>query len=236
MSDENVQSNKLQIMGKLTASLLHEIRNPLSAIKLGIAHLKMLEEELPEEANETIQASSEALDRIQELVENVLDFSRRGINNIVPCSINRITENSIQIVNGSAIKSKINISKNFDETLPEILVEKNKVLQVFINLLSNAIEAIENEKKGGNIFVSTFMEHETGKVVWSIADDGTGISETDKEKIFNDFFTLKKTGTGLGLSVCKNILNDYKSDLCFESEKGKGTTFYVKFNNNLIKG
>jgi signal transduction histidine kinase len=236
MNSENIQNNKLQLLGKMTAGLLHEIRNPLSAIKLGLAHLIMIEDELPSEANETVKASTQALERIQDLVDNVLDFSRKTAVKELECSINEITKYSITLLHGLAFKNKICIQSSLDETLPYLVIDKNKLLQVFINLISNAIEAFEasTSKQKKFINISTFRNGDD--IVWQIKDNGAGICDADKDKIFNDFFTKKNKGTGLGLSVCNSILNDYKSQLLFDSELGKGTTFSIIFNSGLVKG
>ena len=236
MNSENIQNNKLQLLGKMTAGLLHEIRNPLSAIKLGLAHLIMIEDELPGEANETVKASTQALERIQDLVDNVLDFSRKTAVKELECSINEITKYSITLLHGMAFKNKICIQSSLDDTLPYLVMDKNKLLQVFINLISNAIEAFEasTSKQKRFIDISTFRNG--NNIVWQIKDNGVGICDADKDKIFNDFFTKKNKGTGLGLSVCNSILQDYNSQLLFESELGKGTTFSIIFDLCLVKG
>ncbi|MDP4116503.1 MAG: HAMP domain-containing sensor histidine kinase [Bacteroidota bacterium] len=236
MSSENIQNNKLQLLGKMTAGLLHEIRNPLSAIKLGLAHLIMIEDELPSEANETVKSSTQALERIQDLVDNVLDFSRKTAGKEQECSINEITKYSITLLHGLAFRNKILIQSSLEDNLPNLIVDKNKLLQVFINLISNAIEAfdISSTKQKKCITISTFRNKED--IVWQIKDNGIGICDSDKDKIFNDFFTKKHKGTGLGLSVCNSIIRDYNSQLLFDSELGEGTTFSVIFNSCLVKG
>lgn len=236
MNSENIQNNKLQLLGKMTAGLLHEIRNPLSAIKLGLAHLIMIEDELPSEANETVKASTQALERIQDLVDNVLDFSRKTAVKELECSINEITKYSITLLHGLAFKNKICIQSSLDDTLPNLIIDKNKLLQVFINLISNAIEAFETSATKQKKFIDISTFRNGNDIVWQIRDNGVGICDTDKDKIFNDFFTKKNKGTGLGLSVCNSILNDYKSQLLFDSELGKGTTFSIIFNSGLVKG
>lgn len=235
MDSENIQNNKLQLIGKMTASLLHEIRNPLSAIKLGLAHLMMIADELPVEANETVKSSTQALERIQDLVDNVLSFSRKSTSQELECDINEITKYSIRLLNGLAFKNKITIKCKLKDELPRLIIDKNKVLQVFINLISNAIESFElrsgTSKK--TIEICTLMRG--AEVVWIIKDNGCGISDKDKDKIFKDFFTKKNKGTGLGLSVCNSIINECNSKLLFSSEIGKGTEFSVVFNSSTIK-
>lgn len=228
---DNVQDNKLQLMGKLTASLLHEIRNPLSVIKLNLDFLKMIEKDLPSEAIESVDVCSDAFLRINYLIDNVLTFARKNSNYNNECSINEITRNALDIMLPNAIKKNVYIKLSLDDKLPLGYYDKSKLLQVFLNLISNAIESCEN---GGNITIKTYLQ-DADFVFWEIDDTGVGISDEDKDKIFQDFFTSKEKGTGLGLSVCKMLLLEYQADLYFESILGIGTKFFIKFNPNLMQ-
>ena len=231
MTSENAQENKLQILGKLTASLIHEIRNPLSAIKLNLDYLKMIENELPTEASESVKFSLDALSRIQYLVDNILSFTRKNFNGVNLCSINEITQNAISIMKYEAERKNVKIEFEPDETIAKAEFDKSRLLQVFLNLITNAIESCIN---GGNIFIKTYKKL-PDSFIWEITDTGVGICEEDKVKIFNDFYTSKEKGTGLGLSVCKMILQEYNAEIDFESTLGKGTKFILKFNSNLLQ-
>jgi signal transduction histidine kinase len=231
MTSENAQENKLQILGKLTASLIHEIRNPLSAIKLNLDYLKMIENELPTEAIESVEFSLDALSRIQYLVDNVLSFSRKSLNGVKQCSINEITRNAISIMKYEAERKNVKIEFEPDETIAKSEFDKSRLLQVFLNLITNAIESCIN---GGYILIKTYKKL-PDFFIWEITDTGSGICEEDKAKIFNDFYTSKEKGTGLGLSVCKMILQEYNAEIDFESTLGKGTKFILKFNSNLLQ-
>ncbi len=228
---DNVQDNKLQLMGKLTASLLHEIRNPLSAIKLNLDYLKMIEKDLPSEAIESVDVCIDAFLRIHYLIDNVLTFARKNANFNGECSINEITRNAVDIMLPNALKKNVYIKLLTDDSLPLGHYDKSKLLQVFLNLISNAIESCEN---GGNITIKTYSQ-DTDFVIWEVEDTGVGINDEDKDKIFQDFFTSKEKGTGLGLSVCKMLLLEYQADLYFESSPGIGTKFFIKFNPNLMQ-
>lgn len=230
MSFEEIQNNKLQILGKLSASLLHEIRNPLSAIKLNLDYLKMMQNELPPEAVESVLGSAEAVQRIQHLIDMLLDFLRQGNNKTSDCSLNDVTLRAIEIVQGNSNQFNINLSHSLAPGLLKLRVNKSKLLQVMINILTNAIEACE---KKGNVSVKTYFDADN-RIIWEVEDDGIGINEDDKEKIFKDFFTKKTTGTGLGLSVCRMLLAECNSELDFESKTGAGTKFFIKFNSELV--
>ncbi|HUX92325.1 MAG TPA: HAMP domain-containing sensor histidine kinase [Ignavibacteriaceae bacterium] len=229
--EDSIQDNKLQILGKLTASLLHEIRNPLSAIKMNLDYLDMIETELPTEAIESVLVCKNALSRIQYLMDNVLTFTKKNFNGARNCSINEITNNAFEIMFPAALKKNIKLLVSLDDQIPHGFYDRGKLLQVFLNLITNAIESCEN---GGEIVIKTSSQN-SDYVIWEISDTGVGINEDDKDKIFQDFYTNKEKGTGLGLSVCKMLLQEYQADLYFESTQGVGTKFFIKFNPNLMQ-
>ena len=232
LTDDNIQENKLNLVGKLTASLIHEIRNPLSAIKLNLDYLKMIESQLPEEAIESVDMCKDAFGRIQYLIDNMLTFTRRNVKNHTLCSLNEITDSAVNIMRYNAERKNVQLNVNLDEQITQNYFDKSKLLQVFLNLITNAIESCEDH---GIVSIKTYLENQD-LIIWEVVDTGVGISEEDKNRIFEDFFTSKEKGTGLGLSVCRMILNEYYTDLNFESKLGEGSRFFVKFNPNLIQG
>lgn len=234
MSDEHVLDNKLQILGKLAASLIHEIRNPLSVIKLNVDYLILMRDQLSDETNECIASCKEASDRLLFLVENFSDFSKKHNLSTDVCSINDITQIAVNIMQVNASRLNLYIESELDPSIPSIYFQKDKLLQVFLNLINNAIES---NNKTPKIYVRTYYKpSNNGKqIVWEVEDSGMGISEESKGKIFTDFYTSKKRGTGLGLSVCKSILQEYNASIEFESTEGVGTKFNVIFNPSSIR-
>lgn len=234
MSDDRIQDNKLHMLGKLTANLLHEIRNPLSAVKLNLDYLNMLKSEMNDEIRESVLSCQDAVERMEFLVNSLLDFSRKGQNGFEIGDMNQITENALEILTGVIVKRKIKLDKNLDKSLPNFYFNRNKILQVFINLIANATEAVD---ENGTIELRTYKESADDRelLIWQIADNGIGIKEENQTKIFNDFYTSKESGTGLGLSVCKNILDEHKADLNLSSEYQKGTRFKIMFDPKLLQ-
>lgn len=228
MIQDEIQNNKLQILGKLAASLAHEIRNPLSAIKLNLEFVKM--SDVNDEVKDSVNSCIDAAERIQELIETTLDFSRSSLNDSSFQSLNDVVNLAVEIMNTKARILNIAVEKHLSAELLHIHFNKNKILQVILNLLTNAFEAIERD---GIVRIKTYAEYQNSNevIVLEIEDTGSGITEEDKEKIFNDFYTNKAHGTGLGLSVCKMILDEYKAEISFDSEMGKGTRFFVRFNS-----
>jgi signal transduction histidine kinase len=233
MIDDRIQDNKLQLLGKLTASLIHEIRNPLSAIKLNLDYLKMLESELPPDANGSINDSAEAVERIQFLIESLLNFSRKKSSEIMVADVNEITKNAVSILKGELQKKNVNLALNLCREIPPVVFDSNKLLQVFLNLITNAMEACC--EKGSITINSRFDDSNKFNIIWEVIDNGAGINEENKKKIFQEFYTSKVHGTGLGLSVCKMLIEEYNAGINFESEFGNGTKFIISFDS-IIPG
>jgi len=232
MFSEINQKNKLEILGKLAASLSHELRNPLSAIKLNLDYMKMGVDELPEEMLESLESCITGVERIEYLIENILSFSRRNRNSSEKICINDVSKIAVSLSQAKASREKITISTEYLDNIVKVEFSKSNLLQVFLNLITNAIEACNGNR--GKIFIKTHSSDTTPyNVVWAITDNGMGIKDEIKEKIFGDFFTNKETGTGIGLTVCKNLLEEKDAKLEFSSEFGKGTTFRIFFKTEL---
>lgn len=229
MDSKELQNNRLQILGKLTASLIHEIRNPLSVIKLNIDYLNLIKEQVPQEVQEVFHSCNEAAKRMLFLIENFSDFSRKPQQETEICSIKEVTQIAVNVMQLNATRLNITINTDIADQLPSICFQKDKLLQVFLNLISNAIEAA-GQSNVINIMANYDKKAQSKKIIWEIEDFGTGMSEEDKKNIFHDFYTSKKKGTGLGLSVCSKLLKEYNAEITFESKLNKGTKFYLTFN------
>jgi len=235
MFDEFVFENRLHILGKITATLLHEIRNPLSVVKLSLDYLKMHRDELSDDLLESVENSSQALFRIQTLVDNLLFFSRPNTKEEKLCSVEQISNYASDIVEVEASRKKVLLIREYSTDIHVIRCDVNKLLQIFLNLLTNAVEACND---GGKVTIRAYTNQSAfggQNIVWEVEDNGVGISDEDKETIFNDFFTKKPKGTGLGLSVCKSLADELKSEINFESQLGKGSKFFLIFNANLLE-
>lgn len=226
--EDFIQNNKLALLGKLTAGLLHEIRNPLTAIKLNLDYMKMLEDELSGELAESVTSSLAAFDRVHFIIEDVLDFTRKSSNQMKLTCINSVTDRSLEILAITASKRGIRINKEYDTSIPGIVANENKILQVFLNLIGNAVDA---SKDKSNVIIRTkwYSNSDNNKILWEVEDFGCGIKPEDKQKILEGFYTSKTQGTGLGLSVCKRLLDEIEAELNFESEYTQGSKFSIIF-------
>ena len=230
-SSKDILNNKLQILGKLSASLIHEIRNPVSVIKMNLDYLKKNEKKFSQEIVESIYACSEATRRLISVVDSFSDFSKNHKKVVEYCSVNEISNIAIKILQSKASEVNLQIKTEYKPNLPTITFHKDKLLQVFLNLIGNAIEA---GNKKNFILVKTYIKkvNRENKIFWEVEDHGKGIKENQREKIFEDFYTRKNNGTGLGLGVCRKLLNEYNAEIDFKSKPGNGTNFFVKFNPN----
>lgn len=225
--EDFIQNNKLTILGKLTAGLLHEIRNPLTAIKLNLEYIKMFEDELSSEVVESVTSSLAAFERINFIITDVLDFTKKVSDTKKDVSLNSITERSLEILSVTLTKRRIKVDKNLNPSLPNISFNENKLLQIFLNLINNAVEA-SNDNDVINIYSDKYTNG-TDKIIWGVEDHGCGIKPEDKQKILEGFYTSKMQGNGIGLSICKSLLDEIGAELKFESEYGKGSKFYILF-------
>lgn len=235
MPSGDVQNNKLHLIGKLTASLIHEIRNPLSVIKLNLDLIKM-EEGLSGDVLESINHSISATTRIEYMVDSLLSFARVVTNGKESLSINSITQSAIELLVVKASKYNVKITSEPDKNTFLVYADKNKLLQVFLNLITNAIESCY-ENNGGEVVIRTHTTGSDGgrEIHWTVTDNGIGIEKDDRARIFDDFYTSKENGTGLGLSVCKMLTDEQKATINFESEVGVGTTFKIIFDENKMR-
>jgi signal transduction histidine kinase len=231
MYQDSILHNKLKLLGKLTAGLLHEIRNPLSAIKLNLDLVKYYEKEIPSEVNESVDDCIKATKRIEDLIENLLSYARRSNNEREKLSLNDVTRKAIHLVNVKASKKSILLDSHLEENIPRLFLNENKLLQVLLNMITNAIDACNNKGKVNIATYSVFV-NEKNYLIWEVTDDGIGISEEDQKKIFEDFYTSKPEGTGLGLTVCQSLINEMNASLDFVSEPGAGSKFSIKFEIN----
>jgi PAS domain S-box-containing protein len=220
-----VNSERLAATGRLAAGIAHEINNPLQAVssQLNTAKRKIAEQQSPAENLDVI---SEGIDRIRHIVRSMLDLHRAPARPDTPVSLNEIAEKVIALVGQQVQERSVKLITTLANDLPSVLGSPQELQQVVLNLVLNAIEAMPG---GGDLKIST---HATAKTVEMIVrDSGIGISEEHLPQIFEPFFTFKPTGlgTGLGLYLCKNIMDVHQGKINVESVKGKGATFTLIF-------
>ncbi|WP_261904085.1 sensor histidine kinase [Vibrio fortis] len=226
--DKLVVNEKLAALGELTAGIAHEINNPTAVI---LGNVELMKFELGEETdrvNEEIQAIMEQIDRIRNITRSLLQYSRHGgvQDEITWQHINPIVDESITLVKTGAKKKGIVYHSSLDAKT-SVEVNRNQLLQILVNLQMNAIHAMDGE---GNLTISSedWIEDDVvqGAVI-HVEDEGCGIKEEQLQRIFSPFYTTKRDGTGLGLSVSQSILSQTGGEIRVTSELGKGSRFSV---------
>jgi signal transduction histidine kinase len=225
------RADRLASLGTLTAGLAHEIRNPLVAIKT-FTHLLPERIDDQEFRDKFLQIASGEVDRISSLITELLDFARPSDPKLALESINIILDGMILLVSTEMNKRQISNIKDYDSNLPYAEIDREQIKQVFLNILLNAIEATPDK---GKITVRTRSFMKPGGepyVQIEVTDTGCGIPPDQLEEIFNPFFTTKNTGSGLGLSISSQIVQDHKGYVDVKSQLGKGSSFFINLPVN----
>jgi signal transduction histidine kinase len=242
-----VQADRLSTIGLLSAGMAHEINNPTSFVAINIQtleeNLQSITNALKPGATETeLQKAAILIDvipeilhemkngvaRIKTIVNGLKTYSHMSQNEHTKFTINDCIESALQLC-ANKLKYHVTINKEFSSRTP-IYGNMGQIEQVFINLLTNAADAIESTGKEGFLHITT--EDRGGRVVSVIRDTGPGVPESKIEQVFMPFFTTKPVGkgTGLGLSISKNIINDHKGELLLENHPDGGAVFTVILN------
>jgi two-component system NtrC family sensor kinase len=219
-----VLAERLSSLGELTAGVAHELRNPLAGIKINTQVLSR-KKDLPEMEKKLLNSTQEGIEKIQKIVDDMLHFAKPKASHFKEEEINEVVDKSLAILQAKLKKG--NISSVFEgaQGLPKLRIDIHQILQVLINLMLNAIQAMED---GGTMSVRTFLEDGDGVGI-EVRDTGLGIPKAHLKKIFDPFFTTKSEGTGLGLSISLKILENHGATIDVVSDAGKGSTFTIHF-------
>ena len=227
-----VQSEKMAAVGTLSAGLAHEVKNPLSAV-LGYAQLSKRKLDQPEILKKHLDTIESETRRCNEIIGNLMQFSRQEKGEFDEVSINEIVEKSMGIVDHQLSLKDVRIHSELASDIPKIIGNSNQLQQVLMNLAINAQQAMEPD--GGSV---DFRTHCDGDFVYvSVSDTGPGIPADVADKIFQPFFTTKAAGqgTGLGLSVTYGIIKDHKGDIRIEESDSGGARFVIQLPINLTR-
>lgn len=230
VDEQLLQSQKLAALGKLSAGLAHEINNPLAIIRQEAEWLLFLcRQSDPLDMTEAISGLRQILkqvDRSREITTNLLNFARRQQPVVQAVNLNRLVEDMVRLVAKEVEQRRITVNSQLAADLPIIHSDGPLLRQVLLNLLNNAMQAIEQD---GTITVVA-RPAEPDAVLIQIKDTGCGISQEHLPHIFDPFFTTKPQGkgTGLGLSICHGIIQRLGGTISVASEAGKGSTFTIK--------
>lgn len=227
-----LHQDKMMSLGRLAASVVHEINNPLSGV-LNYARLmqRMLERRPPDPAQaekfrEYLSLVESETDRVTEIVSNLLAFSRKSAPSFAPVNVEELVNRCALLSRHKLELAKISLSTSVQGPIPPLSGDFNQLTQCLINLILNAVDAMP---EGGELGLAAAFDPEANTVALSVADTGSGISERDLGRIFEPFYTTKKQGygVGLGLSTVFGIVESHQGQVKVESEVGRGSTFTI---------
>lgn len=213
-----VMKEKLALLGEMAATVAHEIRNPLTAIR-GFAQ-RIARKVSEERSCEYCHFIIEEVDRLNRVIKDVLDFARRLSPTLVETDLNELISNTVHLVQEELVQNNILLVPSLDPSVPKVAIDVTQMKQVLVNLIQNARQAMDRE--GTLTLVTECRDH---WVVLSVSDTGRGIAPENLDRIFEPFFTTRTHGTGLGLSLVRRIIEDHGGRIEVESRIGEGTTF-----------
>ncbi len=222
LTDQLIRADRLAAMGELTAGVAHEVRNPLGIIRASV----QLVEESGCERDRVLEATSvikQEIDRLDRVIKALLDFGRPSKPYLRLTDMGEVIEDVVLFTRRFAGQSKVTISAANIAGLPKIMADPDQMKQVFVNLISNAVQAMEGT--GGAINVSG--RSEDGFLSIIVSDNGPGIPAADMKKVFDPFYSTRDAGTGLGLTMVHRILDEHDGHIEVKSTLGEGTTFTV---------
>lgn len=235
-----IQASKMTTLGQMAAGIAHEINQPLNVIQVcADFFLKMMKRGEAIDDEDLLTLANDISDNVQraaDIIRHMRDFSRQSevVKNNV--DINDPIRDVFKVMGHQLKVHKVNVTLDLCEVIPPILAEHNRLEQVFINLVSNAVDAMDEQSRKTEdpewekrLFIQS--SHGSGVVTIIVSDTGTGMNQQVLDKIFEPFFTTKEVGkgTGLGVSISYGIVKDFDGEIDIESEVGKGTTFKLTF-------
>jgi signal transduction histidine kinase len=227
ISRQLLQAAKLASIGELAGGVAHEINNPVTGILSTATHLidKRRDTNLTSRDKQELGLIAEQAERISDIVTKLLTFSRQSRMELTICDVNTVIERAISLIEFRLKGSTVILRREFNANLPPLLCDANRLTEVFVNLMNNAIDAMQ---PAGTLTVET-GEAGNGDVRIAVSDTGSGIDPALMQRIFDPFFTTKELGkgTGLGLSISHGIVRGHQGEIRVESTPGRGSTFIV---------
>jgi two-component system, NtrC family, sensor kinase len=227
-----MRAEQLAAVGRISAQIAHEVRNPLSSIGLNVellqdafAHARFEDPAEARETHELLAAVTREVDRLTEVTEQYLRMARPQRPSLAPTDVSEVLASVLDFSREELERAGVEVVRDLAPDTPQALADEGQLRQVFLNLLRNAREAMSD---GGRLTVST--RGDAQEVEISLQDTGRGMSEAVRARIFDPFFSTKEGGTGLGLAVCQQILQSHGGSLSCQSEPDRGTTFIVRLS------
>jgi two-component system sensor histidine kinase AtoS len=222
LTDHLIRADRLAALGELTAGVAHEVRNPLGIIRASVQLVEDAHTD-PERAREATRVIKQEIDRLDKVIKALLDFGRPSTPTLRPTNIEDVVADVVLFTRRFAGQARVDIETEYAASMPLVSGDADQLKQVFVNLVSNAVQAMEGS--GGTIKVRVWDDD--GFVFVSVTDTGKGIPPEDLGKIFDPFYSTRDDGTGLGLTIVHRIVDQHGGRIEVESVPGAGTTFTV---------
>jgi signal transduction histidine kinase len=231
LEQAKIQAERLAMVGTMAAQVAHEVRNPLGSITL---NLDLLQKEITKlaapaannpaaaEGRQLVSEMREEIQRIQQVLEEYLQFARLPKPKLQPVKLNELLAQKLDFMDGEFERANVNPRTHFDPAVGSIPADAAQLWQATLNLIRNGLDAMPN---GGELTVGTWREG--GQVRLRVTDTGKGMNEEQLKQVFAPFFTTKPKGTGLGLALVQQITNEHGGHLECASTEGKGSTFTI---------
>jgi two-component system, NtrC family, sensor histidine kinase HydH len=214
-------ADRLSALGKLSAGIAHEVRNPLASIK-GTAEILSERFKPGDKEYEFVEILIKEVNRLDAVVVGFLDFAKPKPPELKSSKINDVILSVLKLTEHQISRSRINLRTQLEDFLPSVYIDPEQMKQVFLNLIINAIQAMPD---GGVLEVESSQNN--SKIVCKLSDTGTGISKEQQENLFTPFYTSKSKGTGLGLAIVYRILEGHNGEIKFTTGENKGTSFTI---------
>lgn len=241
-NDRLIEADKLAAVGTLAAGVAHEILNPVNIIAVGIAALESTQA-LAEPVKEAFGIFRRQIDRVVRITRDLQQFSRRSAGEMELTDVCELIQATLSLCEPRLKVEQVMMELDCDDALPKIAMDRNRMEQVFLNLINNAVDAMaEQDKKVLHISTKGIGISEPGnsasRVLIAICDLGHGIRDEDLKRIFDPFFTTKKVGkgTGLGLSICHTIVQNHGGRIWADNNESGGATFFVELPMEFGQG
>src|SRR5215469_6192408 len=217
-------SERLAALGRITAGVAHEVKNPLNSMRLWLENLK---ESLPSEADgaalQAVHVLDAEIDRLDAVVKRFLDFSRPMDGHLEPTQLADLLRDVLEVATPQLQKANVQVAQLLPIGIPEVFVDRDLLRQAVLNLVLNAVEAMPN---GGQLQLTLSRRGEVAEI--TVGDTGKGIPPEDRQKVFQLFFTTRPGGSGIGLASTFRIVQLHNGSINFTSEVGRGTTFRIE--------
>jgi len=220
-----IQVEKLASIGHISAGIAHEIRNPLTSVKLNIQKLAE-KENLDEFDRLNLEISQEGIAQIEKFIKELLNYARVSELNLDTFLMHEIIDGSIKMISDSLDLKNVTVRRDFTPDLPPVKVDADKLRQVILNILRNSCEAVP---EGGEIRIclSQVQTASGCRVRTEISDNGRGVPPQDWENVFEPFYTTKASGIGLGLAIARKIIEQHEGSIRVTAQEGQGSCFEI---------